>query len=1016
MTEARPARYRFGEFELDVSSYALTRAGRRLPVTAKVFNVLRHLVEHRGRVVTKQELLDTLWAGSQVNEVAVPWAICHARRALGQRGAHKQPIETVYGRGYRFVADVEVVERVANDLPPLRAVHAQSHASESPFVGREQPMMLLRARLAETMMGRGGLCALVGAAGIGKTRCMLELAAQARAEGFAVWSGRSTEDTVAPVFWPFIQVLQGIARDRPALRDAANGLLSRLEAIDLLQDTVDLPPESSAGRFWLFDGVSSLLRDAAGRGPVLLLLDDLHCADAGSVHLLSFIASELAQQSVLAITAQRDGGSARRMPGRARLSRHAERIELDALTPLEVGQYLGMVAGASAPQAEVSEALHRATAGNPLFLAQTVRGLIARHGQEALGTLEPELIEAAASTRDVLRSGFDALDERARRVLEVASVLGEEFEISTLQELCKLDPESVLSALEAAGHEGFVVAQQPNQFRFCHSLLRSTLYDDLATADCVSLHRAAADLLERSAHGRSRSGEIAHHHYRSLALGDYARVTAAAEQAARAAASVHAYTDAAMFCRWALHTQGLDPNAQPRARAQLLLLCARLEQLGGHAEDSQQTIALLIEIARQHAYADLLVRAARVLRPTHLIAPRPDPRVCAILEEALASVPEGANDVRIRALSQLSWIPPYALDMQRSKELSARALSLARELDQNAALLEALHARLYSLSGPDDITALLEVVDELLQRDRFPPTWVSLEALMARHAALILRGDLAGADAARAAIGRIARERKWTEGIWSHDRMVAQRKLLEGDFAGAEAALAELRTRAERQRLSQGAGVTGVMHALLIARRDGPRSVARGLEASPQWLSIHDVMASVRPSFAWLCARGGQRGAAKSVLETMVGDEGPRLPKEFGHLNAVAHLGLLAIDFADQPRAERMYEELAPYPHHNTPNCLMFYDGSVSHFLAVLAAFLKRNEQAAGHFSDALAMNERLGLQPQLAQTRYEYARLLLASGDPAARRSGRELKAGAIDLATVLGMGWLAALARALD
>jgi DNA-binding winged helix-turn-helix (wHTH) protein len=217
-------RYRFGEFELDVDTYALRRAGRAVRVIPKVFDVLRLLIEQRERLVTKQELLDSLWAGRQVGEGTIPWTISHARRALGQRRTDKRPIETVHGRGYRFVGEVEVL-RGAAARPPAPVVAAQAQPAPSPFVGREQAMAALGARLAAAKAGGGALCALAGEGGIGKTRCMHELAALAREQGFAVWSGRSTEDTVAPVFWPWMQVLREVVRDRPALHEATDALL-----------------------------------------------------------------------------------------------------------------------------------------------------------------------------------------------------------------------------------------------------------------------------------------------------------------------------------------------------------------------------------------------------------------------------------------------------------------------------------------------------------------------------------------------------------------------------------------------------------------------------------------------------------------------------------------------------------------------------------------------------------------------------------------------------------------------
>jgi DNA-binding winged helix-turn-helix (wHTH) protein len=1008
----RELRYRFGEFELDLNTYALTRGGRPLKVRRKVFDVLRFLIEHRERVVPKEELLDAVWPDSQVTEVSVPWTVSHARRILGQSTADTQPIETVHGRGYRFVAEVEVLSARASERAPAHGLSSQVQAPESPFVGRQEAMASLHARLVEASTGRGALVALVGEGGIGKTRCVDELAVRAREEGFAVWSGRSTEDTVAPVFWPWMQVFRDIAHERPALREAAEGLLARLCARNPSPDVTDL--QLAPGSFWLFDGVSSLLRDAAGEGPVLLLLEDLHWADVGSIQLLAFISPELQEHAVLVVTTQRDGRSAGHTRELRRLSRHAARIELEPLTPDEVGQYVGLVAQTGAADAELSAALHRATAGNPLFLLQTVRGLVARHGRDKLGSLAPELVKPAESARDVLRSGLDALNERARRVLEVASVLGEYFELSTLQELCGIKAEELLAALEAASEEAFVVAEQPNEFRFRHALLRAALYDDLAASDRANQHRRAAQVLERSAHDRGRHGEIAHHYYRSLALGDYGRVAAAAEQAAHAAARLQAFSDAANFCGWALEAQALDHPQQPRTRAELLRLHGQFEQLAGNGQDALHTIGLLVDIAREHGYTDLLLDAARIIRPTHLMGARPDTQVCTILEDALRALPEGANALRIKALSQLSWTPPYALDMQRSKELSGDALALARQRSEPDSLVVALHARLYALSGPDDIDALLEVTDEMLRRDGSPRTWVSLEALSARHAALIHRGELVQADAAHAAYGHLAREQKWPEAIWSHDRLCAQRKLLEGDFAGAEAAIRELRARSLRLRLSHGAALIAIMRAALTIQRDGPRVFASRWETAPFWLTSQDSTASVRPGIGRLCASLGQHGPAKSVLESMVGDGGFALPKETSYLNAVANLGVLAIGLADRPRAERIYEELAAYPHHNTPDAVMLCEGSVSHFLAQLAAFLGLGERVARHFDDALAMNERLGLRPQLAHSYCAYARWLLASTRAPSRKIGRDLQARAIELAETLGMSWLAAAARA--
>src|SRR6185295_18107818 len=102
--------YRFGEFALDLDAFVLRRGDLTLPLQPKVLDVLRYLIEHRGRMVPKSELLDALWKGEYVNDATISWSVSHIRRALGQQRADKHPIETVHGRGYRFTAEVSSVD------------------------------------------------------------------------------------------------------------------------------------------------------------------------------------------------------------------------------------------------------------------------------------------------------------------------------------------------------------------------------------------------------------------------------------------------------------------------------------------------------------------------------------------------------------------------------------------------------------------------------------------------------------------------------------------------------------------------------------------------------------------------------------------------------------------------------------------------------------------------------------------------------------------------------------------
>jgi DNA-binding winged helix-turn-helix (wHTH) protein len=99
--------YRFGDYELDTQLFELRCAGIPLPLEPKVFDLLAHLIRHRDRAVTKQELLTHLWPQQFVSDAALSYCIMAARKAVGDSGRAQRVIKTLHERGYRFVAAVE---------------------------------------------------------------------------------------------------------------------------------------------------------------------------------------------------------------------------------------------------------------------------------------------------------------------------------------------------------------------------------------------------------------------------------------------------------------------------------------------------------------------------------------------------------------------------------------------------------------------------------------------------------------------------------------------------------------------------------------------------------------------------------------------------------------------------------------------------------------------------------------------------------------------------------------------
>ncbi len=1025
-------RYRFGEFVLDARAYTLVRGGEEVSLQPKVFDVLRHLLEHRDRVVTKQELLDALWVGEHVNEGAVPWSISHARRALGQERGAKAPIETVHGRGYRFTSAVELLPQSTRPPEPLRSTPPSSPSSQPiansasgiayapPFVGRAEVMQRLEQRLERTAAGEGGLCLLVGEAGMGKTRCADELAERARQRGMSVWSGRTVEGLGAPVLWPWLSVLRDAVRERPALREAGDALLSKLAALAQASavDESGASQSEGAGRFWMLDGVSRFLLDAADEAPVVVLIDDLHWADAGTLDLLSFLAPELRRAPLMVLTTLREERSATERKGLGRVLRAAERIELKHLSLPDVERYMTALADGSSPPIELCRAVHRASAGNPLFVQETVRALLSEHAGETLSEIAADEVQPSRLARDVLRARLRPFDADELRVLSRASVLGESFEVTVLQRMAPMPLEQLLTALEHAEEEGLVLAEGEgsSRFRFVHALIRGLLYDDLPSGERVALHRRAAELLIELYRAEPRHSEIAFHFHRSLPAGEYDRVADAARRAAEAASRVQAFEDAASFYDWALEAQALDPQVTPRARAELLMAQSNAQRLAGRDEPARRSNVLVIDIARQHGFADLLLAAARARRPTQAMSVIPDPLVRDALEEILKIAPPGPDPIRIGALSLLACVPPYAHDMRRSGDLSAEALTLARQANRPSSLLEALRARLYSLTGPDDIPALLEVAAEMLGRTD-ARSWVAIEAHGARFGALVLRGDMPAADAALRELGRVAQTRRWPEVIWYHDRLQAQRRLLDGDFSVAEATGDELRVRSKRMGLSYGAPFIDSMRNVLSFLRLGPEraSATWPITLTAMFAGSSGLQPSYRAGLVRLATDVGQLELARRMFEDVAARDFEDVTKDIAYPTALHSLGIAAARLGDRPRAERLYALLRPYAAFNTPNNMLFYEGSASHALGVMAAALGRQSEAEQHFEDALSMNERIGTRPYLARTYVVYAQYWAGREGKGAQARARELAAKGRALAEALGMAGLQAQLDAL-
>ena len=260
------SRFRFGSFVVDADTVEVIGPDGVREVEPQVFRVLQYLVEQRGRLVTKEELLDNVWGDRFVSESALTTRIKQARRAVDDDGTTQWAIKTVHGRGYRFVPDVEL-DLVATEPGTSGSTSAPFASVALPeelrvdtrqlFCGRADELATCGAILDQTGgAGTFGWMWILGEPGIGKTRLAAEVARLARDRGHRVLFGRNGEDLRVP-YQPFIEVLRPVSGSSGgALPAGLAPLLPESAEAFSVEHQADNAVDTDTRRYRMFEAVA----------------------------------------------------------------------------------------------------------------------------------------------------------------------------------------------------------------------------------------------------------------------------------------------------------------------------------------------------------------------------------------------------------------------------------------------------------------------------------------------------------------------------------------------------------------------------------------------------------------------------------------------------------------------------------------------------------------------------------------------------------------------------------------
>ena len=395
---------------------------------------------------------------------------------------------------------------------PQQRVQAKGRHSRQYF-GRAREMSRLQERFDEAAAGRGGVVLLAGEPGIGKSHALRQLADTARARAAVVLSGRCVEGGWAPPFLPFAGAIAGygeLVSPRQLQADLGLGgqALARIaprlcELLPGLAAPPALQPDEE--RFRLLDSAAQFLRAVSARAAVLLILDDLQWADAGTVMMMRHVARSCGLRRVLMAGAYRTTEVVTHDPladalGALQAEAECTVIRLRALGSEAIGQLVAAEAGVPvSPSLAAAIAAH--TGGNPFFAKEMIRHLLEERtlSEDASGALETSLplVAVPEGVRQVLARRCARLSAEANRLAEAASGFGGPFLFPVAAAAAGLGDRAALAALDELLGAGLIrPGRTRERYEFAHALARQAIYDTLSPSRQARMHRRLAQALQ----------------------------------------------------------------------------------------------------------------------------------------------------------------------------------------------------------------------------------------------------------------------------------------------------------------------------------------------------------------------------------------------------------------------------------------------------------------------------------------------------------------------------------------
>jgi DNA-binding CsgD family transcriptional regulator len=584
-----------------------------------------------------------------------------------------------------------------------------------PLVARGREVDRLRAAFEQAAAGTAAAVLVAGDAGVGKTRLTEELTTMAADKGALVLTGRCLDAGEAGLaYLPFAEALSGIPDREAALR--------RRPAVGTLFPEAVLParpdpalfglalqssgavgrggprPEQDVNQLQLFDAVYGLLGDLAGRGPVVLIIEDLHWADGSTRRLLSFLLSRLRAQRLLIVGTYRSDDLHRRHPLRSLLAElvrlpAVERLELKPFETADARRFVAALAEERLSEGALREVADRSD-GNAFFAEELLAAYV-----ECGGGMPATLV-------DVLLARVERLSPAGQQVVRVASVAGRRVPHARLRAVAHVDDAELEEALRGAVQHHILIPGAGEVYAFRHALVREAVYGDLLPGERVRLHAAYARQFAKEQGARGAAAALAHHSMESHAL---PQALSASVIAAEEAGKQGAPAEALEHFERALKLWNVVPEQDRPAGLTEPALLRMASWAAGTSGEPDRAVAFArsaLRLAKDCDDPEVTAEAGRRLAKALYAIDGKEAEATEVIREAWARVADRpASAVKAWVLAVYAGIERRADRFVEARQWAERAVLTAREIGAPGAEADAMT----TLAAVDESAGLIEV-------------------------------------------------------------------------------------------------------------------------------------------------------------------------------------------------------------------------------------------------------------------------------------------------------------------